>query len=89
MDVTCNSLLWRATLLALVGYPRHTLISVISIGGIISAMAALIWPLAGSVITWLLYYPTHGLIVLVEFSASYQEILLPLAQFLFAVAGMG
>jgi len=30
-------------------------------------MAALIWPLAGSVIAWLLYYPTHGLSVLVDF----------------------
>lgn len=43
------------------------LISVISIGGIISAMAALIWPVAGSALAWLLYYPTHWLIGLVQF----------------------
>ena len=42
-------------------------ISVISIGGIISAMATLIWPLAGSAIAWLLYYPSNGLIQLVQF----------------------
>jgi len=63
-----------------------TLISVISIGGIISAMAALIWPLAGSVIAWLLYYPTHGLIVLVEFFC-YQEFYCRWHNFCFAVAG--
>ena len=43
------------------------LISVISIGGIISAIAALIWPLAGSGLSWLLYYPSYGLIELVQF----------------------
>lgn len=43
------------------------LISVVSIGGIISAMAALIWPLAGSALALLLYYPTHCLISLVQF----------------------
>lgn len=43
------------------------LISVISIGGIISAMAALVWPVAGSALAWLLYYPTHLLIGLVQF----------------------
>lgn len=42
------------------------LISVISISGIISALTALIWPLAGSALSWLLYYPTHWLIVLVQ-----------------------
>lgn len=35
------------------------LITVISIGGMISALAALIYPLAGSGLAWLLYYPTH------------------------------
>lgn len=43
------------------------LISVISIGGIISALLALIWPLGGSALAWLLYYPTESLIKLVEF----------------------
>lgn len=42
------------------------LISVISISGIISALVALIWPLAGSALSWLLYYPSHLLIELVQ-----------------------
>lgn len=42
------------------------LISVISIGGIISAIAALILPIAGSALAWLLYYPTSSLIWLVQ-----------------------
>ncbi|GET41632.1 ComEC/Rec2 family competence protein [Microseira wollei] len=43
------------------------LITIISIGGFISALAGLIWPLAGSAIAWPLYYPAHWLIQLVEF----------------------
>lgn len=43
------------------------LLSTISVGGIISAIAALIWPLAGSAVAWLLYYPTHLLIAVVQF----------------------
>ncbi|HEY9847891.1 MAG TPA: ComEC/Rec2 family competence protein [Leptolyngbyaceae cyanobacterium] len=42
-------------------------LTIISIGGFISAIAALAWPLAGSAIASLLYYPTHWLILLVEF----------------------
>ncbi|WP_017653887.1 ComEC/Rec2 family competence protein [Fortiea contorta] len=42
------------------------LISVISIGGIISALIAVIWIEAGSFIAGLLYYPTDWLIKLVE-----------------------
>ncbi|MBW4564242.1 MAG: ComEC/Rec2 family competence protein [Mojavia pulchra JT2-VF2] len=42
-------------------------ISVISIGGIISAIAALIWPEAGSFLAGILHYPTDWLIKLVEF----------------------
>lgn len=42
------------------------LISIISIGGIISAIAALISPIAGSALAWLLDYPTCGLIWLVQ-----------------------
>ncbi|MGH2412426.1 MAG: ComEC/Rec2 family competence protein [Microcystaceae cyanobacterium] len=38
------------------------LIMIISLGGMLSAVAALIFPLAGSAIAWLLYYPTHLLI---------------------------
>lgn len=42
------------------------LISIISIGGIFSAIAALVWSTAGSAIAWLLYYPTYILIWLVQ-----------------------
>lgn len=42
-------------------------ISIISIGGIISAIGALIWPEAGSVLAGMLHYPTDWLINLVEF----------------------
>ncbi|MEA5582661.1 ComEC/Rec2 family competence protein [Nodularia harveyana UHCC-0300] len=42
------------------------LIATISIGGIISAIAALIWPEAGSALAGVLYYPTDWLIKLVE-----------------------
>jgi competence protein ComEC len=40
------------------------LVTVISLGGAISAVLALIFPPAGSAIAWLLYYPTHWLIQL-------------------------
>lgn len=43
------------------------LISIISIGGIISAIGALIWPEAGSFLAGVLHYPTDWLIKLVEF----------------------
>ncbi|WP_193198398.1 ComEC/Rec2 family competence protein [Nostoc sp. MG11] len=43
------------------------LISIISIGGIISAIAALIWTDAGSFVAGILHYPTDWLIKLVEF----------------------
>ncbi len=43
------------------------LISIISIGGIISAIAALIWSTAGSAIALLLYYPAYILIWLIQF----------------------
>lgn len=43
------------------------IISVISVGSIISAIVALIWPLGGSALAWLLYYPSHWLIGLVQF----------------------
>lgn len=42
------------------------LISIISIGGIISAIAALISPIVGSALAWLLLYPTRGLISLLQ-----------------------
>jgi competence protein ComEC len=43
------------------------LISVISIGGIISALVGLIWQDVGSFVAGFLHYPTHLLIKLVEF----------------------
>lgn len=42
-------------------------LSVISLGAFISAIAALILPVAGSALAWLLYYPTHLLIAIIEF----------------------
>lgn len=46
------------------------LISVISIGGIISAVAALIFPFAGSALASVLHYPTDLLIKIVEFFSN-------------------
>lgn len=43
------------------------LIALVSIGGMVSALAALIWSPAGSALAWLLYYPAHGLIAIAEF----------------------
>jgi len=43
------------------------LITIISIGGFISAIIGAIWPMAGSSLAWFLYYPTHWLILLVKF----------------------
>ena len=43
---------------------------VISLGGLVSAAAASIWPDAGGAIAWLLYYPIQGLIALVDFCNS-------------------
>ncbi|NEQ55713.1 MAG: ComEC/Rec2 family competence protein, partial [Leptolyngbya sp. SIO3F4] len=42
------------------------LVTVVSLGGFISAMASLIWPLAGSAIAWLLAVPVQMLITLVN-----------------------
>lgn len=42
-------------------------ISIISLGAFISAIAAIILPTVGSAIAWLLYYPTHGLIAIIDF----------------------
>ncbi|MEM8832758.1 MAG: ComEC/Rec2 family competence protein [Cyanobacteria bacterium P01_G01_bin.19] len=43
------------------------LIMAISIGGMVSAIAALILPIAGSAIAWLLLYPTLFLIAIIDF----------------------
>jgi len=42
------------------------LISVLTMGGFASALAGVIWPLIGSALAWLLYWPTRLLIFLVE-----------------------
>lgn len=42
------------------------LVTVISLGGFISAMVSLVWPLAGSAISWLLAMPLQLLILLVN-----------------------
>jgi competence protein ComEC len=41
-------------------------LSIISLGAFISAIAALISPIVGSALASLLYYPTHGLIAVIE-----------------------
>lgn len=43
------------------------IISLLSIAGFISALAAIIWSVAGSAIAWFLLYPTQFLIGLVQF----------------------
>lgn len=43
------------------------LISIISIGGVISAFLALISPIAGSASAWLLHYPTYAMLTIIDF----------------------
>lgn len=47
------------------------LIATMSIGGIISAIAALLWPTGGSTLAGLLYYPTDWLFKLVQLFRSF------------------
>lgn len=42
-------------------------VTILSIGGFISAVLGVLWPSAGGSVAWLVYYPTHWLISLVEF----------------------
>lgn len=46
------------------------IIMLISMGGMISALAGLIYPIAGSFLAWLLFYPTHFFIQLAEFGTQ-------------------
>jgi competence protein ComEC len=46
------------------------LVSIISLGGVISALAAVIYPLAGSAIAYVLSLPLWGLITLVDFFSN-------------------
>jgi competence protein ComEC len=47
------------------------LISLISIGGMVSALAALIWSPAGSALAWTLQYPTQLLIAIVDWVSRF------------------
>jgi competence protein ComEC len=42
------------------------LLSLLTIGGFVGSLAALIWPLLGSAIAWLLYWPAQLLIAIVQ-----------------------
>ena len=47
------------------------LVEIISLGGMISAIAGFIIPPVGSAIAWLLYYPTHWLIQMANFFSQF------------------
>lgn len=42
-------------------------LSIISLGAFISATAALLFPIIGTATAWGLYYPTHGIIAVIDF----------------------
>ncbi len=46
------------------------LIALISLGGMISAVGALIYPELGSLLAWTLYYPTHGFLKVAELGSQ-------------------
>ncbi len=46
------------------------LISIISLGGFISALVSLLVPIAGSALAWMLYFPSHWLIQIVQVVAQ-------------------
>lgn len=50
----------------LVNLVATPLISLLSLGGMVSALAAMIWSPAGSALAWLLKYPAQGLIAIVD-----------------------
>lgn len=58
-----SQFVWIAIPLNILASP---LVEIISFGGMISAIAALIIPVAGSAIAWVLYFPTHWLIGLAK-----------------------
>ncbi len=59
------------SIIALYSIPLNIIVAplviAISLGGVVSAVAALIFPSLGSAIAWLLYYPTHLLIEIAKF----------------------
>lgn len=46
------------------------LIALISLGGMISAVGALIYPALGSLLSWTLYYPTYGFLKVAELGSQ-------------------
>jgi competence protein ComEC len=71
------------------------LVTAISLGGMASALVALIYPLAGSAIASLLYYPTYLLVELVQFfeklpgsSLAVGKLSLSLMLFIYALIGL-
>jgi competence protein ComEC len=66
--------LWTFKVVPLYSLPANVIaapfITLISIGGMVSALAATVFPLAGSAVAWLLLYPTKLLLAIVELFAS-------------------
>lgn len=62
-----NTLTTYSILLNMVTTP---LVMVISLGGMVSGLAAAVWPALGSLIAWPLWLPTHLLIALVRWEVS-------------------
>ncbi|ELS00522.1 ComEC/Rec2-related protein [Xenococcus sp. PCC 7305] len=59
-----------ATYSILVNIITTPLVTVISLGGMISGFAALIFPLLGSIVSWILYYPILTLVAILRFFTS-------------------
>ncbi len=66
--------LWTFKVVPLYSLPANVIaapfITLISIGGMVSALVAGIFPVAGSAVAWLLLYPTKLLLAIVELFAS-------------------
>jgi competence protein ComEC len=66
--------LWTFKVVPLYSLPANVIaapfITLISIGGMVSALAATVFPVAGSAVAWLLLYPTKLLLAIVELFAS-------------------
>ncbi len=67
--------LWTFKVVPLYSLPANVIaapfITLISIGGMVSALVAGIFPVAGSAVAWLLLYPTKLLLAIVELFASF------------------
>ena len=59
-----------ATYSILVNIICTPLVMLVSLGGMVSAIASLIVPVVGSTIAWLLLYPTGGLVTIVDFFSN-------------------